>query len=39
MGTRYRHLSLTERQIARLRDAKVAVTAIARRLDRSVTPD
>ena len=37
MGTRYSHLSLTERhQIARLRDAKVPVAEIARRLDRHV---
>ena len=37
MGTRYSHLSLSERhQIARLRDAKVPVAEIARRLDRHV---
>jgi len=37
MGTHYSHLSLTERhQIARLRDAKVPVAEIARRLDRHV---
>jgi len=37
MGTRYSHLSLAERhQIARLRDAKLPVAEIARRLDRHV---